>query len=348
MSVFQLIGGFSLLQPEVIAWGTKANSLFAFAVGHDLALWYSRMDGFMRIGKSVTGWSEWRSLGGVVTSRPSAVLSGESSVDVFAVGQHSELLHWQFRDGVWIAWPINGTTETIALSPGVVPTWPQRFGEALGGILTSPLQAVMFGDLNDKTLVFGRGTDSALWLKERIGDTWQDWQSLGFVLSSAPSAVVWQRQTLTVFALGADSGVWYTMGGEWQRLQGEFSSAPYAVASRDHIHVFVADAKRALNHKAWDGNSWSPWQNLGGILMRSPTANSFYGNEVLRAYALGTDSAIWHIGFDGAAWSGWESFGGPFLTPPATVTRGFDWAPARDMIAMGTDHALHFFETFDP
>ncbi len=126
--------------------------------------------------------------GGVVMSRPRAVRSGELSVDVFAVGAHSELLHWQFRNGAWTSWPIVGPVDgAVAMASHGVPTALHRNWESLGGILTSPPHAVMFGELNDTILVFALGTDHALWTKAFVNGS--DWHSLGGAFSSAPYAV---------------------------------------------------------------------------------------------------------------------------------------------------------------
>ena len=79
-----------------------------------------------------------------------------------------------------------------------------------------------------------------------------------------------------------------------------------------------------------------------------PTATSFENNELLQVYAVGTDSAIWLRRKNGGSWAGWESLGGTFLSPPASVARHADNAPTRDIVALGTDHALWHFEMFDP
>jgi hypothetical protein len=120
--------------PEIVSWGQNDINLFAFAVGTDQALWYAQLDGFA-VGNTNT-WSEWRSLGGVVMSPPRAVRSGDLSVDVFAVGAHSELLHWQFRNGAWTNWPlidvtVGGTVPTASQS---VHPMPHRNWESLGGL----------------------------------------------------------------------------------------------------------------------------------------------------------------------------------------------------------------------
>jgi NADPH2:quinone reductase len=58
MSAFQPIGGLSPLPPEIVAWGPNNESLFAFAVGTDHALWFTRFDGFFKVGEH---WSPWQS-----------------------------------------------------------------------------------------------------------------------------------------------------------------------------------------------------------------------------------------------------------------------------------------------
>ena len=172
------IGGLFTSPPEIVSWGPSEINLFAFAVGTDQALWYAQLDGFTVAGNNA--WSGWQSLGGVVMSRPRAVRSGELSVDVFAVGAHSELLHLQFRNGAWTSWPIVGTVGgAVTMASRVVPPTLHRNWESLGGILISPPHAVMFGELNDTILVFALGTDHALWTKASVNGSWRPWDTLG-------------------------------------------------------------------------------------------------------------------------------------------------------------------------
>ena len=350
MSIFRPMGGKFSSPPTVVAWGQNDINLFAFAVGTDQALWYAQLNGFADVGGNANLWSQWHSLGGVAMSPPCAVRSGDLSVDVFAVGEHSELLHWQFRNGAWTSWPIEVVVGGVTASAAsrIRPPFPTRNWESLGGILTSPPHAVVFGALHDTILVFGRGTDQALWVKASVHGAWRNWDSLGHTLSSPPRAVTWQSETFAVFALGTDSAIRCTMGDTWHSLGGSFSSAPYAVATLNHIHVFAADAQSALQHCSWDGNSWTNWESLGGILMSSPTANSLPNNELVHVYGLGTDSAIWRRRLVGNSWADWDSLTGPFLSPPSTLARAADNVPTRDLVALGIDHAAWHFEMFDP
>ena len=191
----------------------------------------------------------------------------------------------------------------------------------------------MFGELNDTILVFALGTDHALWTKASVNGSWRPWDTLGHALSSPPHAVTWRKETFAVFALGTDSAIWYTMGSDWHSLGGAFSSAPYAVTTFNHIHVFAADAHSALKHRSWNGNSWTNWESLGGILMSPPTANSFQNNELIHVYALGTDSAIWRRRLGGASlerlgFAGWVIHLTPQYGRAPTSRRGIllHWA----------------------
>jgi len=61
MGVFQPVGGFLTTSPALVAFGQNSESLFAFSVGKDQALWFTRFDGFFRVGEV---WNDWQSLGG--------------------------------------------------------------------------------------------------------------------------------------------------------------------------------------------------------------------------------------------------------------------------------------------
>lgn len=275
----------------------------------------------------------FQSLGGVFTSPPALVSLGRDDVSVFIFAVGSDQALWYVRlDGfagegdefVWSDW------------------------QSLGGILVSPPHATMFGELDDLLLVFGVGTDHALWTRSLSLSTgvWSGWQSLGHRLCSPPFAVTWRKETFAVFALGTDSAIWYTMGSEWKSLGGTFATAPCAVSTFRHVHVFAADAQRALQHRAWDGSSWSDWESLGGIVMSPPTANN--QQELIHVFGLGTDSAIWRRRWVGDSWSDWHSLGRAYLAPPGAIGRAGDVFPTRDLVALGVNHAVWHMEEDDP
>lgn len=348
MAQFLSLGGQFTTAPAVAPWGQFDQNLLAFGVGTDSALWFAQLSGF-NVDDIGGTWSAWQSLGGVVTSAPCAVRSGESSVDVFASGLHGELLHWEFHDGTWNQWLPDRPTNNpgfAARAGGLGEVGLHRNWESLGGIIITAPSATMFGEQSALTLVFGVGVDHALWVRARDNGVWRDWDSLGHTLASAPQAVTFQHETFAVFALGIDSAIWCTMGNGWQSLGGSFSTAPYAISTNHHIHVFAVDSQRALQHRRWDGHSWTDWESLGGIVMSAPTANCNARSDLVDVFGLGTDSAIWHRRWLGDSWTDWQSLASPFLFAPATIARTpedviFD---IRDSVALRTDHTYRHLE----
>jgi hypothetical protein len=336
-----ITGGIFSLGPELAPWGANDQSMFAFAVGTDQALWYTQLNGYVADTCPPATWSGWQSLGGVVMCAPRAVRSGEPSVDVFAAGANSDLLHWQFLNGSWVEHlPIVQQDVTPALSPP--PGEYVRYWESLGGVLTSPPSAVMYGDSYEKMLVFVRGWDHALWSRTFVNGSWNDWVSSGHTLASAPHAIVVGGETLVVFVLGSDSAIWYMMGSEWHSLGGTFTSAPYPVTDGKRIFVFANDTDRAVRWRMWDGSHWNDWQSLGGTFMSPPIANCPI-EDLPYVYALGIDSGIWRKRWAGQTWFDWELLGTGLLSLPATTTR-FTGPFFRELAGLGPDHQVWFQE----
>src|SRR6266536_3660151 len=119
-----------------------------------------------------SGWSDWESLGGILTSSPAASSWASGRLDVFARGTDSALWHKWYESG-WSDW------------------------ESLGGTLISAPAAVSWDQ--GRIDVFARGTDSALWHKW-YDSGWSEWESLGGILTSSPAASSWAAGRLDVFA----------------------------------------------------------------------------------------------------------------------------------------------------
>ena len=256
-------------------------------------------------------WSDWETLGGVLTSGPGVSSWSSGRLDVFVRGTDSALWH-KWYDGGWSDW------------------------ESLGGVLTSSPGAVSWAE--GRIDVFVRGTDSALWHKW-YDNGWSDWESLGGTLTSEPTVCSWSSGRLDVFVRGTDSALWhkwYDNGwSDWESLGGVLTSGPGAVCwASDRIDVFVCGTDSALWHK-WYDNGWSDWESLGGVLTSSPGASSWASGR-LDVFAAGTDSAMWHKWYDNG-WSDWESLGGVLTSAPAAVSWG---ANRIDTFVAGTDSAL--------
>ena len=256
-------------------------------------------------------WSNWQSLGGVLTSDPATVSWGDGRIDVFVRGSDNALWHKWFND-TWSGW------------------------ESLGGVLSSGPDVSSWA--SGRLDVFVRGTDNALWHKWFNG-TWSGWESLGGVLTSDPTAVSWGEGRIDVFARGADNALWHkwfngTWSG-WESLGGTLSSGPDVSSwASGRLDVFVRGADNALWHK-WFNGIWSNWESLGGVLTSDPAAVSWSEGRI-DVFVRGSDNALWHKWFNDT-WSGWESLGGVLSSGPDVSS----WASGRlDVFVRGADNAL--------
>jgi hypothetical protein len=138
-------GGLSFqsgLSPAAVSWGGTRIDLFI--CGTDGALWHR----YLPPGGD---WSPWESLGGQVTSSPSASSWGswaENRLDVFVRAGDNGLWHRSLTSGIWSAW------ENMKV-----------------GVIASAPAAVSWG--HDRIDVFVRGTDDALWHRWWDGSAWR-------------------------------------------------------------------------------------------------------------------------------------------------------------------------------
>jgi chitodextrinase len=213
---------------------------------------------------------------------------------------------------------------TSAASNTATATTPaSTLTESLGGLLTASAAATSWS--SNRTDVFVRGTDNALYHRSWNGSTWSAWERLGGVLTSAPGAVSWGPDRIDVFVRGTDNALWHKGwdGGwsNWESLGGVLTSAPDVASwGPNRLDVFVRGTDNALWHKGWDGR-WSNWESLGGILTSDPSTVSWGPNRI-DAFVRGTDNALWHKWWDGVHWIGWESPGGTLNSGPAASSCG--------------------------
>jgi hypothetical protein len=153
------------------------NRLDAFCRGTDNQLW-------TRTWKNTTGWGNWSSLGGQITSDPDAASPGDAS-QLVVVARGTDNAVWQYflQGGQWLV-------------------------QSLGGICTSGPSAVYSGAGRED--VFCRGTDGQPWNRTWKSDTgWNGWSPIGGLAASDLDAVS-QGDGFTpqVFARGTDGAVW--------------------------------------------------------------------------------------------------------------------------------------------
>ncbi|UVT16517.1 MAG: hypothetical protein H8K04_02835 [Nitrospira sp.] len=256
-------------------------------------------------------WSNWESLGGIITAGPAVSSWAGERLDTFVKGSDNALWH-QWFDGGWSGW------------------------ESLGGVIDGSPCAVSWA--SGRIDVFARGMDNALWHKWFDGG-WSGWESLGGTITAGPAVCSWAPGRLDVFAKGSDNALWHKWFDNgwsgWESLGGVIDNEPGAVSwQRGRIDVFARGMDNALWHKWFDGG-WSGWESLGGVITAGPAASS-WGPGRLDIFVKGSDNALWHKWFDGG-WSGWESLGGVIDNTPAVVS----WSLGRiDVFARGMDNAM--------
>jgi hypothetical protein len=224
--------------PEVVSTPT---GLAVFGRGTNNALWWNHQ---------VSGkWSGWKSLGGVITSKPAAaagVAVKYGPLIAMARGGNGALWYRvQGTSGSWSGWQsvggalLSGTGPAAATSLGNLvvavtgtnhhvylfgPLGMQVYGFIDFGGSTSSTPGIAPISAPVEVVVYARGTDNALWYKTSIlpiGSS-GSWKSLGGKLSSGPTGTTVPGGKTYVFALGTDklpwmrNGTWPSLGG-WTR-----------------------------------------------------------------------------------------------------------------------------------
>jgi hypothetical protein len=244
-------------------------------------------------------WSTgWESLGGTLSSAPTAVSWAPGRIDVFARGSSNQLIHRWYAAGSWSGW------------------------EDLGGVLSSAPDVAAWG--SGRLDVFARGGGKRLYHRWFSGGRWSSgWENLGGTLSSAPGAASWGSGRVDVVARGGSNQLihrWYGGGGwsAWESLGGVLSSAPDVAAwGSGRLDVFARGGGNRLYHRWFSGGAWSSgWENLGGTLSSGPGAMS-WGSGRVDVFARDGSNQVIHRWFTGGAWtSTWEGLGGALADDP--------------------------------
>ena len=280
--------------PAVCAQDAVSYDLFVR--GTDNALWWRH--------QANGAWGAWKSLGGKLTSSPTAVARTAGVIVVNVRGANGGLWTTVTGDGgaTWAQWysPLAGnilegtgpTSYCFGMDRiGVFVTganhqlyhaWTDSAGrhgwENLGGYLTSSPSAgsvELTGTGGRIVQVAARGGSGECYIKESIQNTWYNWQNYGgqILAGTDPAIHVWQNS--------ADS---------------------YATA------FFVT----GNNHQLWWRSPYNNWQSLGGYLKSSPNAASRAAG-VVDVFCVGNNNGIWsrwaviHVP---VSWSPWYEIAG--------------------------------------
>jgi len=216
--------------------------------GTDCAMWHKWWNG--------SSWSNWESLGGVLTSAPAVASWASNRLDCFVRGTDSHMWHKWWNGSSWSGW------------------------EDLGGIIDGPPAAVSWGP--NRIDCFARGTDNAMYHKWWNGSSWSGWENLGGVLSSGPAAASWAANRIDTFVRGTDNHMWHkwwngSSWNGWEDLGGIIDGTPAAVSwGNNRIDCFARGMNAAMWHRWW---ALVPTVRLHFKILTNPT--SFNVNQML-------------------------------------------------------------------
>ncbi|VUC36585.1 unnamed protein product [Clonostachys rosea] len=218
----------------------------------------------------------------------------------------------------------------------------------------------------DSKLLFGLGSDSAVWYRQWDGSNWRNqWTSLGGQFASQPAAVTFESEQTNVWVVdknNAISSIAYKNGmwdSSWLGLGG-YATSPPTSCSHDTgvLDLFVRGSTMALHQMDWNTSSstYSGWQPLGLYLSSSPMVTCSHGRMDVAVYGGGAgaphdlwvirsdyfgispDGAMYHLLWTTAGGYGnWENIGGAFESIPAALVVSDSRV---DVVAVGTDDRL--------
>ena len=112
-----------------------------------------------------------------------------------------------------------------------------------------------------------------------------DFVSLGGKINGTPTGVDYGANQLAVFALGTDGYIWWNHG---------------------------------------NGQTWSGWESLGGLVMSSAASAISRKTGEIELFARGADNKLWARQYKNNNWTAWMPWGGPVLmgAPSATSWGG--------------------------
>ena len=231
--------------PSALTFG---SSLMLFVRGQDGAVWWNTF--------SNNTWFGWDSLGGGVTSAPSAGLRyGTRTVDLAARGTNNQLYHRSLVDGQsWSAW------------------------ESLGGNIGSAPAVVGFSTLGSID-IFVRDSAGNVVQRYWLSGSWSDFLNAGGTSIGAPAATFAYPNRLDIYTRGTDNGLYYhehrTSGTVWSLVDSTaLSSAPAATSAapgRELVFARIGDAlaMKPVDVPANGLPTFGSWTSLGPIALPS-------------------------------------------------------------------------------
>ena len=204
-------------------------------------------------------WSNWVDMGSGFNSDPSAVSWAWGRTDLVARKNDGLIYIRSYTNGNWSEWSSLGAPAAGAASAPAITSWGK-----------------------DRLDLFVRGGDNRLYWKV-YSNGWSGWSQVGNgTFLGKPSAASWGPGRIDVAVHGMDHALWtisytngwnsfYSLGGQLHN-EGQASSPAIASMGANRLDILTRGVDSRLWQKAWTGNSWTGFIQLGGILGSDPAA----------------------------------------------------------------------------
>ena len=242
------MGGTFTSDPDICAWSTvPGGHIEITGRGIDNALWHKYW---------YYAWSAWESMGGTLASAPGCVSWGANRVDIVVRLANNTVQHWYWDGSAWHT-------------------------DNLGGNITGDPDIASWG--TNRLDVVGRAPNGSIVDKFWNGSTWSTWETIAPANSVASGAGVSADGSggnrLDVVARAPNGSVFhvYDINGTWgtEDFGGVIKGDPdFSSWGPGNYDVWVRDMNDQLEHRWWNGTSWSPWEFAGTSqkLYSSPSA----------------------------------------------------------------------------
>ena len=194
-----------------------------------------------------------------------------------------------------------------------------------------------------RIILFGRGTDHALWYTTGTGASWSSWASLGGSITAQPGAVYrGSAAVYAVFARGSNGAVWArdhsSAGwGAWHSEGGNLygGTGPSAAYLGGITWVLVTGINKQLYIAEAGLTGFSP---VGGLTTATPALTTAPG--ALVGFVRGTNGVAYFHRFLSTS-PGWASMGGLFSSGlgAANVAIGGSFTYT---VGLGTNSQVYF------
>jgi hypothetical protein len=268
-----------------------------------------------------SGWTNWATLGGQITSDPAACSAGGFTF-VFAKGTDDQIWYRirYLSTGVWGAWkktPLLSQTQNISVTG-------------------SPAALCFHSTSSDTFLLSVIGSDKRLWsVSGKVISTnavFGKWNSVGgftAALYTGPALAGWPNYRTFYFVRGADNFIYVRTvlnsptpnPPPFQVLIAEpiYNDPAAVMTSSDRVDFFYRDQFGKLWWKLMLGTTWFPPTVIPGVTYSGPEVVGL-NTRTLDLFAKGFNNTLIHNRAIDGSFGNWDNMGGYLVGGPGATT----------------------------